>query len=173
MKENYVADIKLRVDSEMKRMVLERAAEKRTSEASIVRQALDCFLGITPPPPTLSEDPKSYGKKASALLKQGAKALEKAQFTVEEEIATLIRHFRDVDPGVSLRAHARLRAVLRETAMASGLLALQEIRGTQESDGKKVEVSRAGGQAPTTAELTVDRHVLQLCARAKPTRHLR
>jgi len=70
-----------------------------------------------------------------------AKALEKAQFTVEEEIATLIRHFRDVDPGVSLRAHARLRAVLRETAMASGLLALQEIRGTQESDGKKVEVS--------------------------------
>lgn len=70
-----------------------------------------------------------------------AKALEKAQFSVEEEIATLIRHFRDVDPGVSLRAHARLRAVLRETAMASGLLALQEIRGTQESDGRKVEVS--------------------------------
>lgn len=70
-----------------------------------------------------------------------ANALEKAQFNVEEEIATLIRHFRDPDPGVSLRAHGRLRAVLRETAMASGLLALQEIRGTQQGDGQKVEVS--------------------------------
>jgi len=70
-----------------------------------------------------------------------ARALQKAQFDVEEEIATLIRHFRDPDPGVSLRAHGRLRAVLRETAMASGLLALQEIRGTQQGDGQKVEVS--------------------------------
>ena len=70
-----------------------------------------------------------------------AKALDRAQFTVEEEIATLIRHFRDPDASVSLRAHARLRAVLRETAMASGLLAMQEIRGTQEADGRKLEVS--------------------------------
>ena len=70
-----------------------------------------------------------------------ARALQRAQFDVEEEIATLIRHFRDPDPGVSLRAHGRLRAVLRETAMASGLLALQEIRGTQQGDGQKVEVS--------------------------------
>jgi len=70
-----------------------------------------------------------------------ARALDKAQFSVEEEIATLIRHFRDPDASVSLRAHARLRAVLRETAMASGLLAMQEIRGTQEADGRKVEVS--------------------------------
>jgi hypothetical protein len=70
-----------------------------------------------------------------------ARALDRAQFTVEEEIATLIRHFRDPDASVSLRAHARLRAVLRETAMASGLLAMQEIRGTQEADGRKLEVS--------------------------------
>lgn len=70
-----------------------------------------------------------------------AKAFDKAQFSVDEEIATLIRHFRDPDASISLRAHARLRAVLRETAMASGLLAMQEIRGTQEADGRKVEVS--------------------------------
>lgn len=80
MKENYVADIKLRVDREMKRRVLELAAAQRTSEATIVRQAIDKFLGITPPTPAMmvSDESASYGKKASALLKKSAKAMEDA-----------------------------------------------------------------------------------------------
>jgi hypothetical protein len=68
-------------------------------------------------------------------------ALRASRFDVQEEMETLIRHFRDPDPKISLRAHGRLRAVLKEVATASGLLTKQEISQTDPGTGTTVKVS--------------------------------
>lgn len=68
-------------------------------------------------------------------------AVRASKFDVQEEFETLIRHFRDPDPKISLRAHGRLRAVLKEVAAASGLLARQEYSQTDPGTGTTVKVS--------------------------------
>ena len=68
-------------------------------------------------------------------------ALKASGFDVAEEMETLIRHFRDTDPNVSLRAHARLRHVLREVAQASGLIQRQSAEAIETHEGRKVKVS--------------------------------
>lgn len=68
-------------------------------------------------------------------------ALRASSFDVQEEVETLIRHFRDPDPKVSLRAHGRLRTVLKEVATASGLLTKQEFSQTDPGTGTTVKVS--------------------------------
>ncbi len=68
-------------------------------------------------------------------------ALKASGFDVHEEMETLIRHFRDTDPNVSLRAHARLRHVLREVAQASGLIQRQSAEAIETHEGRKVKVS--------------------------------
>lgn len=64
-------------------------------------------------------------------------------FDSQEEMETLIRHFRDPDPKVSLRAHARIRSVLKEVAVASGIIARQEVSRTDPGTGTTVKVSAA------------------------------
>lgn len=68
-------------------------------------------------------------------------ALQASGFDIQEEMETLVRHFRDDDPQVSLRAHARLRSVLREVATASGLIQRQVAEATEIQEGRKVRVS--------------------------------
>jgi len=68
-------------------------------------------------------------------------ALQASGFDIAEEMETLIRHFRDTDPNVSLRAHARLRHVLREVAQASGLIQRQSAEAIETHEGRKVKVS--------------------------------
>ena len=68
-------------------------------------------------------------------------ALRASSFDVQEEMETLIRHFRDPDPKISLRAHGRLRSVLKEVATASGLLTKQEFSQTDPGTGTTVKVS--------------------------------
>ncbi len=68
-------------------------------------------------------------------------ALKASGFDVAEEMETLIRHFRDTDPNVSLRAHARLRHVLREVAQVSGLIQRQSAEAIETHEGRKVKVS--------------------------------
>lgn len=68
-------------------------------------------------------------------------AMRASKFDVQEEFETLIRHFRDPDPKISLRAHGRLRSVLKEVAAASGLLTKQEYSQTDPGTGTTVKVS--------------------------------
>lgn len=68
-------------------------------------------------------------------------ALKASGFDIHEEMETLVRHFRDTDPNVSLRAHARLRHVLREVAQASGLIQRQSAEAIETHEGRKVKVS--------------------------------
>lgn len=68
-------------------------------------------------------------------------ALRASRFDVQEEMETLIRHFRDPDPKISLRAHGRMRAVLKEVATASGLLAKHEFTQSDPESGRTVKVS--------------------------------
>lgn len=68
-------------------------------------------------------------------------ALHASGFDIQEEMETLVRHFRDNDPQVSLRAHSRLRSVLREVATASGLIQRQTAEATEIQEGRKVKVS--------------------------------
>lgn len=68
-------------------------------------------------------------------------ALRSSKFDVQEEVETLVRHFRDPDPKISLRAHGRLRAVLKEVATASGLLTKQEFSQTDPGTGTTMKVS--------------------------------
>jgi len=70
-------------------------------------------------------------------------AISTTGFDSQEEMETLIRHFRDPDPKVSLRAHGRIRAVLKEVAVASGIVARQEVSRTDPGTGTTVKVSAA------------------------------
>jgi len=68
-------------------------------------------------------------------------ALHASGFDIQEEMETLVRHFRDNDPQVSLRAHARLRHVLNQVALASGLIQRQTAEAIEIQEGRKVKVS--------------------------------
>ena len=68
-------------------------------------------------------------------------ALQASGFDIHEEMETLVRHFRDTDPNISLRAHSRLRHVLREVAQASGLIQRQFAEATETHEGRKVKIS--------------------------------
>ena len=68
-------------------------------------------------------------------------ALQASGFDIQEEMETLVRHFRDNDPQVSLRAHARLRHVLNQVALASGLIQRQTAEATDIHEGRKIKVS--------------------------------
>lgn len=68
-------------------------------------------------------------------------ALHASGFDIQEEMETLVRHFRDNDPQVSLRAHARLRHVLNQVALASGLIQRQTAEATDIHEGRKIKVS--------------------------------
>ena len=68
-------------------------------------------------------------------------ALQASGFDIQEEMETLVRHFRDNDPQVSLRAHARLRHVLNQVALASGLIQRQTAEATDIQEGRRIKVS--------------------------------
>lgn len=91
-----------------------------------------------------------------------ASAMVASGFDVQEEVETLVRHFRDPDPKISLRAHGRLRQVIKEAASASGLLATHEVSGKDPVSGTTYKVSATASriaskvkeldvQIPTTA----------------------
>lgn len=93
-------------------------------------------------PPALPDPNKPQDPLTSFFQSESVGgALHASGFDVHEEMETLIRHFRDTDPNVSLRAHARLRHVLREVAQASGLIQRQSAEAIETHEGRKVKVS--------------------------------
>lgn len=93
-------------------------------------------------PPALPEPNKPQDPLTSFFASDSVGgALQASGFDVHEEMETLIRHFRDTDPNVSLRAHARLRHVLKEVAQASGLIQRQSAEAIETHEGRKVKVS--------------------------------
>lgn len=95
----------------------------------------------------MSVPPRVSGRDPDEVVLSffGSAGIESAMaatgFDVQEEMEVLIRHFRDPDPKVSLRAHGRLRSVIKEVASASGLLARQEVSGTDPRTGATYKVS--------------------------------
>jgi hypothetical protein len=85
-----------------------------------------------------------------------ASAMVASGFDVQEEVETLVRHFRDPDPKISLRAHGRLRQVIKDAASASGLLATHEVSGKDPVSGTTYKVSATASRiASKVKELDV------------------
>lgn len=93
-------------------------------------------------PPALP-DPKQNPNPLTSFFQSESVggALQASGFDIQEEMETLVRHFRDNDPQVSLRAHARLRHVLNQVALASGLIQRQTAEATDIQEGRKIKVS--------------------------------
>ena len=89
------------------------------------------------PPSNLNQNPLTSFFQSEAV----GGALHASGFDIQEEMETLVRHFRDNDPQVSLRAHSRLRSVLNQVALASGLIQRQTAEATEIQEGRKVKVS--------------------------------
>ena len=77
---------------------------------------------------------------------QASKALKDVDFTIHEELRTLVQLFRDPDPQVSLRAHTQLRKVLKEVADASGLIEKQEVTAVNQETGNSVKLTRTASR---------------------------
>ena len=71
-------------------------------------------------------------------LEGASLAIQANEWDVQEEMSQLIRHSRDADPKVSLRAMAQLRGILKEVALANGLIGQQKVEMTKEEEGRKV-----------------------------------
>jgi len=93
-------------------------------------------------PPPLPDPNQSSNPLTSFFQSESVGgALQASGFDIQEEMETLVRHFRDNDPQVSLRAHARLRHVLNQVALASGLIQRQTAEATDIHEGRKIKVS--------------------------------
>ena len=93
-------------------------------------------------PPALPDPKKPTDPLTSFFASESVGgALRASGFDIHEEMETLVRHFRDTDPNISLRAHSRLRHVIREVAQASGLIQKQSAEAIETHDGRKVKVS--------------------------------
>ena len=71
-------------------------------------------------------------------LEGAALAIKANDWDVQEEVGQLVRHSRDADPKVSLRAMSQLRGILKEVAVANGLIGQQKFEMTKEEEGRKV-----------------------------------
>lgn len=93
--------------------------------------------------PPLLPDPNQNSNPLTSFFQSESVggALQASGFDIQEEMETLVRHFRDNDPQVSLRAHARLRHVLNQVALASGLIQRQTAEATDIHEGRKIKVS--------------------------------
>lgn len=77
---------------------------------------------------------------------QASKALKDVDFSIHEEVRTLVQLFRDTDPAVALRAHTQLRKVLKEIADASGLIEKQEVTAVNQDSGNSVKLTRTASR---------------------------
>ncbi len=76
---------------------------------------------------------------------QASKALSDVDFSVHEEVSTLVELFRDTDPQVVLRAHTQLRKVLKDIANSSGLIEKQEVTAISQ-EGNSVKLTRTASR---------------------------
>lgn len=76
---------------------------------------------------------------------QASKALRDVDFSIHEEVRTLVELFRDTDPQIVLRAHTQLRKVLKDIASASGMIEKHEVTINQESGGS-VKLTRSASR---------------------------
>lgn len=79
-------------------------------------------------------------------IDQASKALKDVDFSIHEELRTLVQLFRDTDPAVSLRAHTQLRKVLKEVADASGAIEKQEVTAINQETGNSVKLTRTASR---------------------------
>ena len=86
--------------------------------------------------PTGEETVRSFFSLEGASL-----AIKANSWDMQEEVSQLVRHSRDADPKVSLRAMAQLRGILKEVAVANGLIGEQKFEMTKEEEGKKITMS--------------------------------
>ena len=77
---------------------------------------------------------------------QASKALKDVDFSIHEEVRTLVQLFRDTDASIALRAHGQLRKVLKEVADASGLIEKQEVTAVSQESGNSVRVTRTASK---------------------------
>lgn len=75
-------------------------------------------------------------------------AIRSSSFTVEEEFRTLIKHIRDDDPMVSLRAQSQYRKTLGEMMQVNGrILSATQSASSVDANGRVIQ------QTATTARL--------------------
>jgi hypothetical protein len=79
-------------------------------------------------------------------IDQADRALRDVDFSIHEELRTLVELFRDTDPAVALRAHTQLRKVLKEVADASGLIERQEVTAVEQESGRSVRLTRTASR---------------------------
>lgn len=100
-----------------------------------------------PPKPKRLSKHKSEVKKLESgdetiksffSLDGAALALKSNDWQIQEEITQLVRHSRDADPKVSLRAMQQLRSILKDIATVNGLIGEQSTQVTAEEEGRKV-----------------------------------
>lgn len=77
---------------------------------------------------------------------QASKALKDVDFSIHEEVRTLVQLFRDTDASIALRAHGQLRKVLKEVADASGLIEKQEVTAVSQDSGNSVKLTRTASR---------------------------
>ncbi len=77
---------------------------------------------------------------------QASKALRDVDFSIHEEVRTLVQLFRDTDASIALRAHGQLRKVLKEVADASGLIEKQEVTAVNQDTGSSVRLTRTASR---------------------------
>ena len=78
-------------------------------------------------------------------IDQANKALKDVDFSVHEEVRTLVELFRDTDPQVVLRAHTQLRKVLKDIASASGMIEKHEVTAVSQ-EGNSVKLTRTASR---------------------------
>ena len=76
---------------------------------------------------------------------QASRALRDVDFSIHEEVRTLVELFRDTDPQIVLRAHTQLRKVLKDIASASGMIERHEVTINQETGGS-VKLTRTASR---------------------------
>lgn len=100
-----------------------------------------------PPPVSKFLEENTYEEKAlvdeetvrSFFSLGGASLAIKANhWDLQEEVSSLIRHSRDNDPKISLRAMQQLRGILTEIATTNGLIGEQKVEVTHENENSKV-----------------------------------
>ena len=83
-------------------------------------------------------DPGDETIRSFFSLEGTALALKANEWEMQEEITQLVRHSRDPDPKVSLRAMSQLRNIVRDVAVVNGLIGEQSMQVTAENEGRKV-----------------------------------
>ena len=106
---------------------------------------VDLEVNVPPKTPLTKHEMPPEDVMSFFEIDQASKALKDVDFSVHEEVRTLVELFRDTDPQVVLRAQTQLRKVLKDIASASGMIEKHEVTAISQ-EGNSVKLTRTASR---------------------------